>query len=421
MVVASLSLLRTQVAPALRATLREGLAIGCMAQDRTGEDRARLWLHGQGEAVALAMRVRAVLDAAAAVEDGDAQAVQALELPAPDAGGSQVSEAPLEAIFDAKSEVRRGQVEFTFDTQGPLGAHGLVGGHLGQGSVLDFYGTDAEAVLDAELVVAAHRLPALLGALLDGPLAVEAITSRFGGATDRLVVQCVGGGVAESLARAAKAALAAAGIHAPKRAAMAREAGHTEDAAPDLLGLASGRLGPDWRTDSTPADAPDVEWRVERAEGTAPMLGMKMPGGGDLRWFNLCLNTKQRFRDLRCAVRIRAEDGRVDQGGGPVWRVQDGQNYYLARYNPLERDLRLYYVKDGRRVQLAGAGGLDVRTGDWFTVAIEHVGDRITCSLDGRVMLRVCDDTFAEAGGIGLWTKADARSTFAWFHARPLP
>jgi len=36
------------------------------------------------------------------------------------------------------------------------------------------------------------------------------------------------------------------------------------------------------------------------------------------------------------------------------------------------------------------------------------------------VMLRVQDHTIPEAGGIGLWTKADAESTFAWFHARQL-
>jgi hypothetical protein len=38
-----------------------------------------------------------------------------------------------------------------------------------------------------------------------------------------------------------------------------------------------------------------------------------------------------------------------------VWRASDSNNYYVARYNPLEDTYRAYKVKKGRRIQLQNA------------------------------------------------------------------
>jgi len=67
------------------------------------------------------------------------------------------------------------------------------------------------------------------------------------------------------------------------------------------------------------------------------------------------------------SVVVLAVSGEEDQGGGPVWRAADAANYYITRWNPLEKNFRLYFVKDGRRKQLASAAA----TGDhsvwhWF-------------------------------------------------------
>ena len=39
-------------------------------------------------------------------------------------------------------------------------------------------------------------------------------------------------------------------------------------------------------------------------------------------------------------------------------------------------------------------------------------GDRITCYRVGKKLLEVQDETFADAGMVGLWTKADAVTRF---------
>jgi hypothetical protein len=116
------------------------------------------------------------------------------------------------------------------------------------------------------------------------------------------------------------------------------------------------------------------------------------------------------------SVAVRADGGEVDQGGGPMWRVQDANNYYLCRFNPLESNFRVYVVQDGVRRQL-GTTLVITKPGAFHRVEVAFAGDRITCSLNGAVLLDVRDATIGKAGGVGLWTKADARTSFDDFVA----
>ncbi|MCA9665754.1 MAG: DUF1080 domain-containing protein [Myxococcales bacterium] len=127
--------------------------------------------------------------------------------------------------------------------------------------------------------------------------------------------------------------------------------------------------------------------------------------------FNVLLAETISEADLALEVRMRARSGKIDQGGGLVWRAADDRNYYIARYNPLEDNYRLYTVTDGRRRQLASARvKLDHRA--WHTLRVTMRGDHVQCFLDGKRLLEKHDSTFAEAGKIGLWSKADAVSEF---------
>ena len=128
------------------------------------------------------------------------------------------------------------------------------------------------------------------------------------------------------------------------------------------------------------------------------------------RVFNVALARETRARDLSLSVRLRPVEGKEDQGGGLVWRARDAKNYYIARFNPLEDNFRVYKVVAGKRTQL---GTVDVnRPEGWHTLTVRMVGDHIVCVLDGAARLDVRDATFPDAGMIGLWTKADARTWF---------
>lgn len=126
--------------------------------------------------------------------------------------------------------------------------------------------------------------------------------------------------------------------------------------------------------------------------------------------FNLALVTGTSYRNLDLTVRMRAIDGRTEQGGGLVWRAQDARNYYVARYNPLTNDYVLYKIHNYGRVELAHAGIM--ASPGWHTLRVVMTDDHIECYFDGKRYLDVRDATFREAGQVGLWTKADAVTYF---------
>lgn len=171
---------------------------------------------------------------------------------------------------------------------------------------------------------------------------------------------------------------------------------------------------PGWRAGSTGGSGPPATWqaRADAAAISAPnVLALTAYGRLQDERFHLFWSDAVRFQDGRLAIAVRADDGVVDQGGGPIWRVQDANNYYVCRVNPLESNFRVYVVKDGVRRQLATAL-VTSKAGQWHRLEVEHLGARLRCWLDGRLLLAAEDATIAAAGGVGLWTKADARTSF---------
>ena len=127
--------------------------------------------------------------------------------------------------------------------------------------------------------------------------------------------------------------------------------------------------------------------------------------------FPLLISDEGSFRDLDLSVKFKAVSGSVDQAGGLVFRLRDPNNYYIVRANALENNYRLYHVVNGRRSQFAGAN-LKVTSGEWHELRVEAVGNKITCHYDGNKKIEATDDTFKDAGKIGLWTKADSVTYF---------
>jgi len=113
------------------------------------------------------------------------------------------------------------------------------------------------------------------------------------------------------------------------------------------------------------------------------------------------------YKDLTLSVRFKTISGKVDQGAGLVFRLKDKDNYYITRANALEDNFRLYHVIKGRRVQFAGAN-LKVTSNAWHEIKVEARGNEFKCFYDGQLKFSAEDDTFKEAGKIGLWTKADS-------------
>jgi len=127
--------------------------------------------------------------------------------------------------------------------------------------------------------------------------------------------------------------------------------------------------------------------------------------------FPLLISDEGTFQDLDLSVKFKAVSGSIDRAGGLVFRLKDPNNYYIVRANALENNYRLYHVVNGRRSQFAGAN-LKVTSGEWHELRVEAVGNKIACYYDGSKKIEATDDTFKDAGKIGLWTKADSVTHF---------
>jgi hypothetical protein len=175
-----------------------------------------------------------------------------------------------------------------------------------------------------------------------------------------------------------------------------------------------GELPAGWKAEGTNQSGPVATWQII-ADATAPskpdVLSLTKTNHDSGSTFNICWTDRARFEDGRMEIALKPNSGAEDQGGGPIWRVQDKDDYYVCRANPLESNFRLYYVKDGSRTQLATAN-VPIQSGRWHTIAVEHHGQKIVCFLDGEKLLEATDDHIPGAGGVGVWTKSDAASSF---------
>jgi hypothetical protein len=157
------------------------------------------------------------------------------------------------------------------------------------------------------------------------------------------------------------------------------------------------------------------------ADDTAPSkkgFALAQTAKADRPTFNLCVRDEGSYKDVKLGVAFKAVKGEVDQGGGLLWRYQDPDNYYVARYNPLEGNFRFYKVVAGKRSQLATKEEIELKAGEWHTLDIAVEADKVECRLNGKVVVTATDNAIDKAGKVGLWTKADAQTYFDDFRVR---
>jgi len=128
--------------------------------------------------------------------------------------------------------------------------------------------------------------------------------------------------------------------------------------------------------------------------------------------------TGPEVKDLRISVKCRPVSGKGDQGCGLLFRLKNADNYYVARANALEDNVRLYHVVNGDRRQFAGWNG-KVASGKWHELAVEAQGDHFQVFYDGQKVIDAHDRTFTDAGKFGVWTKADSVIQFDDLTATP--
>ena len=181
-----------------------------------------------------------------------------------------------------------------------------------------------------------------------------------------------------------------------------------------------------WNFDSDKPEAPPVGFTFDRTGGGrvgrwVVLARQDAPSGGQLlaqldadatsARFPVAVADEPAVRDLRLIVKCKPMSGNVDQACGLVFRYRNANNYYITRANALEGNIRLYYVKDGQRKQIASFAG-SVSADAWHELGVEAKGEHIEVLWDGKRVLSADDKTFPDAGRVGVWTKADSVTYF---------
>jgi hypothetical protein len=176
-------------------------------------------------------------------------------------------------------------------------------------------------------------------------------------------------------------------------------------------GLEPASQPPGWEALETNGRGTPGRWRVESGDETGGRFLRLSDVANEANTYNLLLVREPAPADLRLTVRIRADGGSEDRGGGLVWRAQGPRDYELVRWNPREGNLRLYTVAAGQRTMLKS---VDVATDPaaWHTLMIEANGPHKTVWFDGARRIDIDDATHRNGGRFGVWTKADAATSF---------
>jgi hypothetical protein len=179
--------------------------------------------------------------------------------------------------------------------------------------------------------------------------------------------------------------------------------------------LTTGAPPPGWT--ATQTGSGQAKWIVVQ-DDSAPSKPNVLKQSG-IATFPVCIKDDTNLRDGFVEVKFKPVSGKENQAGGVIWRCKDADNYYIARANANEDNVVLYKVVKGKRTALdivGRKGGYGVKekvaSGQWHTLRVEFTGNRFTVVFNGKKLFDVEDDTFADAGKVGLWIKADSVTLF---------
>lgn len=402
LVMGDLVLQEDEIGPVEQTLIASGLTVSGLHNHFVRDTPKAMFMHihGVGPLETLARGVRAALD-----KIQEQRQAKGLKQEPADSVEMTFDPKTIDQIVDHSGALTAGVYKVTIGRPDvKLVDHGAeVSSFMGFNTWMAFQGTPERAAVAGDFAMLEHEVAPVIEALVGNNIEVVAVHNHMTTEDPRIFfLHFWGVAPVEELARGLKAGLDQTG-----------SPGNPGNAHLTFEDVPVGTVPTGWKVDATNPASRLAEWSVQkdpRATSEDQVLAAKITDF-NRGTFNICWTDRIRFEDGFLEVKVRADQGSVDQGGGPIWRVKDGNNYYIARWNPLEDNFRLYYVKDGRRVQLDSAD-VDAAADEWHTIRIKQEGDHITGYLDGQKLLEARDSTFREAGGAGLWTKADAASFF---------
>lgn len=175
----------------------------------------------------------------------------------------------------------------------------------------------------------------------------------------------------------------------------------------DFDDMKTGASPPGWTATQTGSGT--ARWAVAK-DDSAPSKPNVLKQSGQAT-FPICFKNDTKIKDGFVEVKFKPVAGREDQAGGVVWRLQDANNYYIARANALENNVTVYHTIKGKRTEKKRTN-MTVASGQWHTLRVDFSGNHFTVTFDGKKAIEWDDDTFKDSGKVGVWTKADSVTEF---------
>jgi hypothetical protein len=183
----------------------------------------------------------------------------------------------------------------------------------------------------------------------------------------------------------------------------------------DFNNAKPGELPPHWI--GTQTGKGEAKWSIEK-DVEAPGKSFVLKQSGEAA-YPVCIKDDVHLKNGYVEVRFKPISGKEDQAGGVVWRVKDKDNYYVCRANALEDNVVLYRMVRGTRSALdivGRKGGYGIKEpvapAQWHTLRVDFRDHQFKVTFDGKHLFDVEDNSFTDAGKVGVWTKADSVTLF---------
>jgi hypothetical protein len=165
-------------------------------------------------------------------------------------------------------------------------------------------------------------------------------------------------------------------------------------------------------------DLSQGQWRIV-GDATGPAIEQSGAQTAEDR-FPLAIYKTASPKNAEISLRLKADGGKSDQGGGVAVRLSSPQDYYLVQLEALKNRVVFSRVSDGEAEEIVGVDA-DIASYSWHALTVRAVDNEFTVSLDGTWVLTAFDKTLSQAGRIALWTKGDSITRFDQIEIAPLP
>lgn len=186
------------------------------------------------------------------------------------------------------------------------------------------------------------------------------------------------------------------------------------DSSPtNFISVLAGRGHPgDWRIvleDVPPTLAPltskaqPVTSRAVLAQKAREPFGARIP---------MLIYDELTFNDFKFSTRFKLTGGALEQSAGIIFRYQNSSNFFVVQASALNGTFRCSKVVNGEMKPPLGPE-VKLTRGEWHEISVQCEGTRITCSLDGKDLIKLVDNSASGTGGkVGFCTQADALACF---------